>query len=103
MLSEDGFAVNRKRVQRLMRRMGIAARGPRIDRLLVDENCVDDTAHLDQLLPVSAVPGEARELTCAHRTDLAETNLGHHSLEAGALYAAGRRAAEIVDRSPRSP
>ena len=29
MLSEDGIAVNRKRVQRLMRRMGIAALGPK--------------------------------------------------------------------------
>jgi putative transposase len=29
MLKEEGFAINRKRVQRLMRKMGIAALGPK--------------------------------------------------------------------------
>lgn len=34
----------------------------RIDRFLVDEHGVDDTAHLDELLPVAAVTGKPRHL-----------------------------------------
>ena len=74
----------------------VVAVSGRIDRLLIDENRVDDAAHLDQLLPVAAVAGEARDLAGADGADLAEADLGHHPFEARALHAAGRRAAEIV-------
>ena len=62
----------------------------RVDRRLIDEDCVDDPAHLDQLLPIPAIAGEARDLAGADRADLAEADLGHHPLESGALHAAGR-------------
>jgi hypothetical protein len=60
-----------------------------IDGLLIDQNGVDHAAHLDELLPISAVAGEARDLAGANRTNLTEANLRYHSLETGALYTAG--------------
>src|SRR6266436_3697651 len=68
----------------------------RIDGLLVDQHSVDNAAHLDELLPVSAVAGEARDLPRRNRADLAEADLSHHAFEAGAGDAARRRATEIV-------
>ena len=68
----------------------------RVDRLLIDQHGIDHAAHLDQLLPVAAVAGEARDLARADRADLAEAHLRHHALEAGALDAARRRAAKII-------
>src|SRR5215203_7312942 len=68
----------------------------RIDRLPVDEHRVDYAAHLDQLLPITAVAGEARHLPSRNRADLAETDLGHHPFEASPRDAARGRAAEIV-------
>jgi hypothetical protein len=51
-----------------------------IDRLLIDNH----TAHLDQLLPVPAVPGKARDFAGRHRPDFAKTDLSYHPFEAGA-------------------
>ena len=47
----------------------VIALARRIDRLPVDEHRVDHAAHLDQLLPITAVAGEARHLrlSCPHR------------------------------------
>jgi hypothetical protein len=67
----------------------------RIDCLLIDQDCVDDPTHLDQLSPIAAIAGEARDLPGADRANLRDTDLGHHPLEAGALHAAGRRTTEI--------
>src|SRR6202000_1514900 len=61
----------------------------RIDGLLIDQNGVDHAAHLDKLLPIPAVASEARDLAGANRTNLAETNLRYHSLQAGTVYPAG--------------
>src|SRR3954453_8299940 len=58
------------------------ARG--IDGLLIDEQSIDDAAHLDQLLPVPAVAGETRDLARCHGPNLAEADVGHHPLKAGA-------------------
>src|SRR6266478_4939747 len=41
----------------------------RIDRLLIDQHGIDDAAHLDQLLPVTAVAGEARDFPRRDRID----------------------------------
>src|SRR5215831_3853826 len=68
----------------------------RIDRLLINQHRIDNAAHLDQLLPVPAVAGEARDLAGTHGADLAETYFCDHALEAGALDAACGRTAEIV-------
>ena len=74
----------------------VIALARRIDRLPVDEHRVDHAAHLDQLLPITAVAGEARHLPSRNRADLAETDLGHHPFEASPRDAARGRAAEIV-------
>src|ERR1700682_3877671 len=78
----------------------------RIDRLLINQHGIDDAAHLDELLPVTAVAGETRDFPRRDRTDLAQADLGHHSIKAGARDAACRRAPEIVidrfDARPRS-
>src|SRR5450631_1087563 len=68
----------------------------RIDRLLIDQHGIDDAAHLDELLPVTAVAGETRDFPRRDRTDLAQADLGHHSIKASARDAARRRAPEIV-------
>ncbi len=57
---------------------------------------IHDTAHLDELLPVSAVSGEARHLARRDRADLAEADLGDHALEASARCAASRRTTKIL-------
>ena len=74
----------------------VIALARRIDRLPVDEHRVDHAAHLDQLLPITAVAGEARHLPSRNRADLAETDLGHHPFEASPRDATRGRAAEIV-------
>ena len=68
----------------------------RIDGFLVDQYGVDYAAHLDELLPVPAVAGKARDLAGANRADLAQTDLGHHPLEASAQHTASGRTAEVV-------
>src|SRR5262249_39351249 len=68
----------------------------RIDRLLINQHRIDNAAHLDQLLPVPAVAGEARDLAGTHGATLSETYFCDHALEAGALDAACGRTAEIV-------
>src|SRR5271166_771753 len=68
----------------------------RVHCFLIDQHGIDDAAHLDELLPVPTVAGEARHLSRRHRADLAETDLGDHALEPDAGDAARRRAAEII-------
>ena len=74
----------------------VVAQTRRVDHLLVDEERVDDAAHLNELLPISAVAREARDLPGGHRADLAQADLGDHALETGARGPAGGRAAEVL-------
>jgi hypothetical protein len=67
-----------------------------VDRLPVHQHRVDDPAHLDELLPVAAVAGEARHFPRRHRAHLAQADLGDHPLEAGAGHAARGGAPEVV-------
>jgi hypothetical protein len=67
-----------------------------IDRLPIDEQSIDDAAHLDQLLPVTAVAGETRDLARCHGPNLAEADVGHHPLKAGPRHCAGGGAPKIV-------
>ena len=73
----------------------IIAEARRIYRLLIDEQRVDNPAHLHQLLPLAAVTREARDLTRADRTHFAETHLRYHALKPSARDASPRRTAEI--------
>src|ERR1700757_373785 len=75
-----------------------------INCLLVNQHRVDDAAHLDELLPVVTVTGEARNFSGRNRSDLAETDLRYHSLEAPTSDPACRRTSEIViDRFDLAP
>src|SRR3954471_5831849 len=74
----------------------VVAQTRRVDHLLVDEERVDDAAHFNELLPISAVAREARDLPGCHRADLAQADLGDHALEPGARGSAGGRAAEVL-------
>ena len=67
-----------------------------VDRLPVHQHRVHHAAHLDQLLPVAAVAGEARHLPRGDGPDLAEADLGHHPLEARAGDAARGGAPEVL-------
>lgn len=67
----------------------VIALSRRIDGFLVDQERVDDAAHFDKLLPVTAVAGEPRDLPRRHRANLAEADLGHHPFETGSGNAAG--------------
>ena len=60
----------------------------RINRLLIDQHGVDGAAHLDQLLPVTAIAGKARDFARCDSANLTETNLRYHPFKAGALDAA---------------
>ena len=66
----------------------IIALARRVHRLLIDEQRVDDAAHLHQLLPLAAVTREARDLTRTDRTDFTETDLRDHALKPSARNAA---------------
>ena len=66
-----------------------------VDGLLIDEQGINNTAHLDQLLPVPTVAGEARHLECRHRSDFAKADVGHHPFEAGAHHS-GRGASKVL-------
>src|SRR4051794_6590581 len=74
----------------------VVAKTRRVDHLLVDKQRVDDAAHFNELLPISAVAREARDLPGCHRADLAQADLGDHALEPGARGPAGGRAAEVL-------
>src|SRR5262249_59664608 len=52
----------------------------RIDRLLINQHRIDHATHLDQLLPVPAVAGEARDLAGTHSADLGEKYFCEHAL-----------------------
>jgi hypothetical protein len=68
----------------------------RIDRLLINQHRVNHATHLDQLLPIPAVASEARDLARRDGPNLAEADLRHHRLEAGALDPTRSRTAKTV-------
>src|SRR5258708_39921349 len=46
-----------------------------VDRLLINQYGIDNTADLDELLPLAAIAREARNLTRSHGTNTPEANL----------------------------
>ena len=63
---------------------------------MVDQEGVDDAAHLDQLLPFAVVAGEPRHLASRDRTHLAEADICHHPLEAHPLRVAVSGSSQIL-------
>src|SRR6266404_3830256 len=68
----------------------------RINRLLIDQHRIDHPAHLDQLLPISAVASKARDFARCDGPNLAEAHLRHHPLKAGAQHPTRSGTAKIV-------
>src|SRR4029077_1731401 len=52
--------------------------------------------HLDQLLPIAAIAGEAGDFAGRYRADLPEADFGHHPFEPDAWDATRGRPLEIV-------
>jgi hypothetical protein len=75
-----------------------------VGRILVDEQRIHESTHLDQLLPFATVSSKPRELSRGNRADSAQGDLGHQALKAYPLDRAARRSTEIivddVDRTP---
>ena len=63
---------------------------------LINQQCVHDAAHLDELLPVVAVACKSGDFARCHRANFAETHLGNHALKPGTRNAASCRTAEVV-------
>jgi hypothetical protein len=68
----------------------------RVYSFLVNEQSIDHSAHLDQMLPFAAVAGKTRYLPRANRTDLTETDLRDHSFKTRTNNGATGRATEIL-------
>ncbi|GLR59079.1 hypothetical protein GCM10007919_38060 [Rhizobium indigoferae] len=67
-----------------------------MDRFLVDQDSIDNTAHFDELLPVPTVPGEARYLTCGYGADLSKADFRHHAVKSSAGHTTGGRTTKVV-------
>jgi hypothetical protein len=67
-----------------------------IDAIEVDNPGIDKAAQLKQMMPVSAIAGEAGGVEAKHGADLAGAEPGDELLEARACYGAAGRTAEVV-------
>ena len=76
-------------------KQSIIAQARRVHRFLIDEQRVNNAAHLHQMLPLTAVTGKARNLTRTDRADFPQADLRHHALKPSARDTAPRRTAEI--------
>ncbi|SCM66697.1 putative ATP-binding protein [Donghicola eburneus] len=68
----------------------------RINSFLIDQHSINDTAHLDEMLPVPAIAHKAGYFTRRDGTYLAETNIGDHPVKAFPRDTADGRPAEVV-------
>jgi hypothetical protein len=60
-----------------------------IDGFQIDQDRIDHTTHLDEVLPLPTIPGESRHLTGGNTADVAQTDFGHDAFKAGARDRAG--------------
>src|SRR4051794_14116295 len=67
-----------------------------VDAIGVADQRVEQRTHLQELVPVPAGAGQARDLDAEHQAHMAEPHLGHEALEAGSVRAGGAGAAEIL-------
>ena len=74
-----------------------------IDPVFVDEDGPDQSAKLNQRVPVAPIARQSGRLDCEHGTDAAFTDRGKQSLEAGPVDAASRSTQIIVDDLNASP
>jgi hypothetical protein len=67
-----------------------------VDRVLVNQEGIDDPTDLNQLLPLPAVARKAGDLPRGHGPHLAQADLRHHALEAGTRHRPGGRSAQVL-------
>ena len=67
-----------------------------IDAIEIDDAGIDETAQLQQMMPVPSVTGEAGGIEAKHSADLASAQPGNELLEARARHGSARGAAQIV-------
>jgi len=65
----------------------------------IDHQSADESAQIDQVVPVSTVPSKAGRLDAKHGTGRARADRGHQFLETRALHQTGPGAAEVVVKS----
>ena len=67
-----------------------------IDTVEINDAGIDETAQLEQMMPVPAVAGETGGIEAKHSTDLAGAETGDELLEARTRHGSAGGAAEIV-------
>jgi hypothetical protein len=67
-----------------------------VDAIGVDDAGIDETAELEQVMPVPAVAGETGGVEAKHGADLASAEPGDELLEARARYSPTGGSAEVV-------
>src|SRR4051812_1472894 len=75
----------------VVRRVGVSRCGL-ADAVGVPDERVEQRAHLQQLVPVPAGAGQARDLDPQNQTNMAEADLSDQALEAGSVRGRGARA-----------
>ena len=56
-----------------------------VDAVGIADQRVEESAHLQQLMPIPARARQARDLDPEHQADVAKPDLGHKPLEAGPI------------------
>ena len=67
-----------------------------VEAVSIADQRVEERAHLQELVPVPAGPGEAGDLDAQDQADVPKADLGNETLEAGPIDAGGAGAAEIL-------
>lgn len=67
-----------------------------VHALWVDDQSVDQAAHFDQVMPLSAVPGQPRSFDTEYGTHLPGADFGHQMLIARTFDQATTRTAKII-------
>ena len=67
-----------------------------VDAIWIDHDGVHQAAEFDEMMPVSAVTGQAGSLNAKHSANLSGADFRNQMLEPRALYLAGPRAAKVL-------
>ena len=74
-----------------------------VNAVLVDDECADETAELQQCVPVAAIAGESRSLDRDHGADASFADGGQQFLEARAPDAAAGATEVVIDDDDIAP
>jgi hypothetical protein len=62
---------------------------------LINQHRIHHPTDFHQLLPLPAVARKPGDFSCRHRTDMAQTDFRHHTLESRAQDGSGSRSAQV--------